>query len=171
MSEVDSIRVTGDATEVKFNQSTYGDVEVTPDVTEFANNYLEEVRNVNLDEVVIDEVPVAITIYTQVSETDPDGFDVVRTTARVRHANIRTKVPMRVFNKMLMAHDQMMKESAAEKKIDWMTEQVLAVWKVTEPNMTKDELIDGLEFEQISGLFSRFFDKQLRLLRGNRRRG
>lgn len=162
-------RVTAEAVEVEFKRTEYE--APTTEQQEIAASYLDEVRNVNLDEVVVGEVPVAINKYVEVTSTDENGDELVTTQIRTRVAHIRTKVPMRLFNKMLEAHDGVMRGADSEKKIDWMTDQVLAVWQITEPKITKDEILDGLDFEQIGGLFTRFFDKQLRLLRNNRRRG
>lgn len=166
-------RVTTDVVEVNFDKTEMEAPEgaPTPEQQQLAVNYLEEVRSVNLDEVIVGEVRVAINKYVEVVVKDENGDEVVVNEIKTRIANIRTKVPMRLFNRMLQAHDKVMKNSSAEDKLDWMTDQVLSVWQVTEPRMTKEQLVDGLEFEQISGLFSRFFDKQLRLLRNNRRSG
>jgi len=41
--------------------------------------------------------------------------------------------------------------------MDWLTRQVLNVWKLTEKDMTPERFERGLVFEQIQGLFNRFF--------------
>lgn len=104
----------------------------------------------------------------------------------LRTAVISTFVPMSVFNSMLLSRQRAMRE-ARKQKIEilkqsdgspdmremlqeeaketeqtimskWLLEQVLTVWKRTEPDMTLDRLENGLTFKQVMGLFNRFFE-------------
>jgi hypothetical protein len=78
---------------------------------------------------------------------------------------------MKVFHAM-MASQERLKRAAAmspedtdqQAMIGWMTEQVLAVCRLTEPDMTLDALVEGLSFQKVLGLFSAFFGSQLKLL-------
>lgn len=104
-----------------------------------------------------------------------------------RLAIIRTYVPIFLFHEMLRDRQRVLKEVRKKKleilrsedndgtdevkeilaeeakeveqstMIDWLTRQVLNVWKLTEKNMTPQRFERGLTFEQIQGLFSRFF--------------
>lgn len=51
-----------------------------------------------------------------------------------------------------------------EPSVVWQAKEVLAVWKLTpgEEQMSLKRLVLGLSFEQIAGLFSRFFGAMLR---------
>jgi molecular chaperone DnaK (HSP70) len=126
---------------------------------------------------VIAPLPVEVTFF--------DG-DAERT------AKIKTRVPMSVFHEMLGTRQkvrkevrrqklailrstendgteevtEMLKEEAKEVEQEimtrWLVEQVLAVWRRTEPDMTFEQLENGLEFEQVEALFSRFFGGLMR---------
>ena len=48
--------------------------------------------------------------------------------------------------------------------IAWMTEQVWAVWVLSEPDMTYEALMEGLGFQKVFGLFNVFFGDLLRNL-------
>ena len=62
--------------------------------------------------------------------------------------------------------DELFREvmSNSEPAIVWQVREVLAVWKLTpgEEHMSLKRLVLGLTFEQIEGLFSRFFGAMLR---------
>jgi hypothetical protein len=149
-----------------------------------ATTFLESVESVNLEEVTTGVVRVFIedTRLVPLSATDnpldedPDRPGYKRV-PHPRIAEIRNYVPMRVFNRMLATRAKVMKErkayqtalaqgdeddATADPIVEWMLDQVLAVWKLSEPSMTKDRLLDGLEFEKVSALFSRFFGKLLK---------
>jgi len=104
-----------------------------------------------------------------------------------RLAVIRTYVPIFLFHEMLRDRQRVLKEVRKKKleilrspdndgsdevkeilmeeakeveqsiMMDWLTRQVLNVWKLTEKDMTPERFERGLVFEQIQGLFNRFF--------------
>ena len=49
----------------------------------------------------------------------------------------------------------------SEPMLIWQAKEVLAVWQLTEPDMTLKRLLLGLDFEKLNGLFSRFFGAML----------
>lgn len=127
---------------------------------------------VNFDEVIPEPVQVSIMEFTP----QQVGFNehhepVMRNTLQKRIALINTYVPMRILHRM-MATQERMKIAQAKNPdqqdqqaiIQWISEQVLEVWKLTEPDMTYDRLTTGLVFQQIVGLFNRFFASQLKAL-------
>jgi len=136
---------------------------------------LDDQLTANLE--IVAPAPIRVTFM----EEGPNGEDVPRT------AEIRTYVPMFVFHEMLRDRQRILKEvrrkkieilrspdndgtpeikamfeeEAKELEQDMMTEwlelQVLSVWRRTEKDMTYDRLVRGLDFEQMQGLFNRFF--------------
>lgn len=127
---------------------------------EQAEQFLASVEAINLEEVTIETIRVAIR------DRDESGK------AYVRKVDLESFVPMRIFNKMLASRQRIVKErerflagnsaTDADPIIGWMVDQVLAVWQLTEPSMTRERLEDGLPFENLSALFSRFFGRVLR---------
>lgn len=120
-------------------------------------DWLQGAFAVNLDEVVIDDVVVSIVERAPVQLED--GTEILK--AKVRKATISTYVPMQIFNSMMQTYSPIAQAEPAE-RLRWVAEQVLAVWKLTEPQMTLDRLVNGLDFDKISALFAHFFADQLR---------
>jgi hypothetical protein len=109
-----------------------------------------------------------------------------------RIALIRTYVPIFAFHEMLRDRQKLLKEVRRKKleilrspdndgteeikeilmeeakeveqsiMMDWLTRQVLNVWKLTEKDMTIERFELGVEFEQVEVLFNRFFGGLMR---------
>lgn len=114
---------------------------------------------------------VEVDIVEWMEDHDPE---VVRAglVPSVRRASISTYVPMRVFHKMLLGRAKLTQfaaiqsgdlESAGD-AIEWMVDMVLEVWKLSEPHMSREGLLNGLQLEQILELFQRFFGDSMRRL-------
>lgn len=136
---------------------------------------LEDQLEANLE--IVAPAPIKVTFM----EEGPDGEDVPRT------AEIRTYVPVFIFNEMLRDRQRILKDVRRKKLAimrseendgspevlemlqeeakeleqsimgEWVQGQVLRVWQRTEKEMTLDKFQRGLNFEQIQGLFTRFF--------------
>jgi hypothetical protein len=136
---------------------------------------LEDQLEANLE--IVAPAPVKVTFM----EEDGDGNDVPRI------AEIRTYVPVFIFNEMLRDRQRILKDVRRKKLAimrseendgtpevlemlqeeakeleqsimgEWVQGQVLKVWQRTEKNMTLEKFQRGLNFEQIQGLFTRFF--------------
>jgi hypothetical protein len=133
---------------------------------------------VNLDEVSYEYVPVAFVEYIPYTVEGSDGKTVTRYKPETRIAEICNRVPMYLLNRLLADEKRMKKlqkriaageieEPEEDPTMQWVTRQVLNVWRLTENDMTYERLERGLLFEQIYGLFSRFFGPTLRRLRGS----
>jgi len=138
--------------------------QVDEETLEQARTFFNQVDAVNLEEVTTHVLCVAIRELVNQVELD-DGIERRVRRARVRRAQIDTFVPMRIFNKMLATRDRVVREREAylqkggeeDPMMIWMTNQVLNVWKLSEPDMTYEALVDGLSFDKISKLFAAFF--------------
>lgn len=136
---------------------------------------LEDQLEANLE--IVAPAPVKVTFM----EEGPDGEDIPRT------AEIRTYVPVFIFNEMLRDRQRVIKDVRRKKLAimrseendgtpevvemlqeeakeleqsvmgEWVQGQVLRVWQRTEKNMTLEKFQRGLSFEQVQGLFTRFF--------------
>lgn len=161
----------------------------TPEEVALAQQFFEQSAAQNLDEVAPEPVSVTIREYVERTEEDAEGRPVTRRRLVVRSAQIETFVPMRVFNRMMAsrrvalarratlaaqradvgawaaadaADDGDDDNPADDPVMQWMQQNVLRVWQLTEPDMTADRLENGLSFQQIQGLFARFFGEMLR---------
>lgn len=161
---------------------------VTAQEAELARTFFAQGVAQDLDEVAPEPVAVTLREYIERAETDADGHSVMRRRLVVRRALIETFVPMQVFNRMMadrrialllragatgasasalptaVAADAAAAddEPADDPMLDWMQRSVLRVWRLTEPDMTLDRLALGLSFQQMQGLFARFFGELLR---------
>ncbi|MBF6588932.1 MAG: hypothetical protein IVW57_00190 [Ktedonobacterales bacterium] len=153
-----------------------------------ADAFYDEGLAYNLDEVAPESLTVSLYEYVDVpppppppppvdGDTRDTGDDVViMPTRRLRRRRYRieTRVPMMIFNRMLAGRQRAMRARAAylahggsandggDPMLQWMQEQVLAVWQLSDPAMTLDRLAEGLDFQQVQGLFARFFGELLR---------
>lgn len=130
-----------------------------------ANRLVEESLAVNLDEVSAE--PILVAVRELIEYTDEHGQ--LRRRWQVRHAELETFVPMRIFNRMVATRQKAIKERERFEKhggevgteedpmVGWMVRQVLAVWQLTEPDMTYEALMDGLDFQKVNKLFTVFF--------------
>lgn len=130
------------------------------------------------DDVLPEPIEVSIIEYqSAVVGKKADGTDIVRRKPVTRTAVIGTYVPMAILHKMLASQDRIRQiqamahaqasggaVNAQEAMIEWMTEQVWAVWTLTEPDMTYEALMEGLSFQKVFGLFNVFFGDLLKNL-------
>lgn len=146
---------------------------------EQANQFIAEAMAVNLDEAVAEPVAVTFVEWEQrplldaegAPRKDADGRPLVRRVRMPRQALIETYVPMRIFNKMMAYRTSILKAQAAQggdasegqaAQLDMMVDMTLAVWQLTEPDMTRERYVEGLDFRKIGALFARFFGDQIR---------
>lgn len=133
---------------------------------EMARRLMES--STNFDEVLPEPVMVRIVEFVEY-EAELNGQKVYRRKPVQRVAEINTYVPLRVLHKMMASQEKIRRIQAAranpnqidgamqQEMIDWITQQVLSVWKLTEPDMTAERLQEGLDLKKIMGLFSLFF--------------
>jgi hypothetical protein len=126
------------------------------------------------DEVL--PIPIKVSFMDYVpykAGEDLNGQPIIRNKPVPRMAEISTYVPMKIFHGLIASQKKLRKIRDAAAKLDnavddetftWMGEQVLGVWVLTEPDMTLDRLISGLDMFKIMGLFSLFFDSLLKHL-------
>lgn len=131
---------------------------------------------------IVAPAPVRVTFM----EEGPDGEE------QPRLAEIRTYVPVFIFNEMLRDRQRVLKDVRRKKLAitrseendgtpeviemlqeeakeleqaimgEWVQEQVLKVWKRTEKNMTFEKFTHGLQLDQVQELFTRFFGGLMR---------
>ena len=135
---------------------------------EAANAYMD--MDTQFDDVLPEPIQVTLVEYVT-EEYEENGKLRQRRRPARRTALINTYVPMRVLHSMMASQEKLRRLQNLQKEvqdgqvssggqqamIEWMTEQVLAVWKLTEPDMTAEALADGLSFQKVFGLFKLFF--------------
>jgi len=122
---------------------------------------------VNLDEVTVEELKIAVIEHRPEAYTDEGGVERTRNRSYVRHAYISTHVPNRVFNQMIAGRAQLLKDlkrrgiaDKAEIQLEqakWAINPVWWVWKLSEEDMTLERLDAILSGMQTQKLFLRFF--------------
>lgn len=136
----------------------------------------------NFDEVLPEPIDVEIIEFEDY-ETTQGNRKMRRRRPVKRIASINTYVPMKIFHRMLASQEkvrrfqQLMQQSkngqapadAQGEMIQWLINQVLSVWQLSEPDMTADALEEGLSMTKILFLFNLFFAEQLKNL-GQRQR-
>ena len=152
----------------------FAPAEISEEAQERASSFVDSLDAVNMDEITISTVKVAIRDSRFVPALDDqgnhiieDGKQKVRRQFYTRIAEIENYVPMSIFNKMMATRAKVMRQrqeylanptdEQSDPIIRWMMEQVLAVWKLTEEDMDMDRLESGLEFNKFSRLFTLFF--------------
>lgn len=149
-----------------------GDVRLDEATLAQAQTFFDGLAAVNLDEVTTEVLRVGIRDYRE--ETMENGQK--RRIPWPRIAEIENFVPMKVFNRMMASRNRVLKERQIylsqgdrddheDPMIGWMMSQVLAVWQLSEPDMTLERLERGLDFERVSALFTRFFARLLQQTR------
>jgi hypothetical protein len=123
--------------------------------------------------------PVEVTLVEYIpyeAGKREDGTSIIRRRISQRTTEIGSYVPMKVFHRMMASQGKIKQfqklangkgEASIEDQqqmLDWMAKQVLEVWKLTEPDMTEDALVEGLDFQKILALFQSFFGDQLKQL-------
>ena len=128
------------------------------------------------DEVLPEPIRVSLIDFKNkdTGEKDEDGNPILVREPRARIAYINTYVPMKVLHRMMSSQEKLRRmqglakagasEEGNQVMLTWMTEQVLEVWRLTEPNMTAEKLSEGLSYQKIFGLFGRFFGDLLKQL-------
>jgi len=136
---------------------------------------LDDQLEANLE--IVAPTPIRVTFM---EESEDGGL-------KPRTALIRTYVAMYDFHGMLRSRQKVLKEVRRKKleilrspdndgtdevkemlteeakeieqdiMTEWLEHQVLSVWQRTEKDMVYDRFVRGLQFEQIEGLFNRFF--------------
>lgn len=141
------------------------------ELTDF--NQLAQITD--FDDVLPDDVHVSIVEFIEV-EHDVEGRKIRRRKPVKRTATISTYVPMKIFHRMMASQDKVRRFQAMKQNdgqvstenqqimLEWMTQQVTAVWQLTEPDMTEEKISEGLSFQKIMGLFGLFFGDQLKSL-------
>lgn len=128
---------------------------------------------VDFDEIVPEPVTVTWIDFQEYKDKVGD-LNVIRRKPVKRSSLINTYVPVKVLNKMMAGQDKMRKLQALRAKdptqvngdiqqemVIWMADQILNVWKLSEPEMTLDKLLEGVDLKKILGLFSLFFGNLL----------
>lgn len=129
---------------------------------------LTQLQSVNLDEVSNEAVRVKVAEWKEEEILDSDGHPLLdeegkplrrrRITSRI--AEIYDLVPLPLYNKMIKMRDQITKGQIAQSDaIEPMGDCVLEVWKLSEPWMTKERLMQSVPGDIIAALFVRFFNK------------
>jgi hypothetical protein len=135
-----------------------------------AEKTLDQFASVNLDEVVVEMIPVALREFKVIDvPNEATGASIKRRVSTVRHTKIEAYVPMKIYNRVVAAREKMAKQYPQgipeSVMAEWMVDQIVSVWQQTEPDITADTLLDGLQPEQILGLFTRFFGSMVRTSR------
>lgn len=126
------------------------------------------------DEVLPEPIKIVWGEYVDYRETLEDGREVTRRRLVRRVSEINTYVPVKILNRMMASQERIKKIQALRTKspdqvdgqsqqemIDWMSQQVLNVWQLTEPDMTIEKLQEAFDFKKIFGLFNLFFGSLL----------
>lgn len=121
------------------------------------------------DEVLPEPIKIVWGEYVDYRETLEDGREVTRRRLVRRVSEINTYVPVKILNRMMASQERIKKIQALRTKspdqvdgqsqqemIDWMSQQVLNVWQLTEPDMTIEKLQEAFDFKKIFGLFNLF---------------
>lgn len=152
------------------------------------NNYdvfMAQFEAAPLDEVLPEPVLVTWVEFVEEEAKEEDGSPILDAEGkpeiirkpRLRKSLISTYVPMKVFHKMISSQEKLQRlkvlkaqgqvsDTEREETMAWVISQVSEVWRLTEPNMTDEKLEEGLSFQKIFGLFSRFFGDLLRQWNG-----
>jgi hypothetical protein len=128
----------------------------------------------SFDEILPEPIKIAWVEFVNYTETTEDGREVRKRKPLKRVSEINTLVPVRVLHKMMASQEKIKRIQTMRLKnadqidgqmqqemIDWMSNQVLNVWQLTEPDMTLELLQEGVGFQKIFSLFNLFFANQL----------
>lgn len=128
-----------------------------------ALDMVQQIKLVNADEHIPDEVVIKFREWETIEEPDENGTMRKRNKARVRTARISSFVPTDVFIQMMSS--QQARKDANDKslgtQIRWMQEQILMVWKLSEEDMTLPRLQKGIDALKTMELYFDFFGKTL----------
>lgn len=144
--------------------ATNGHHDIDEETLKQAQDWLDDATLVNLEEIAPEPVRVRIAHYVEEERADEDGVTRKHRTLKSRVATIEKYVPMVVYNRMLRTMGKMQrdKETGNAEWLAFVSEQVLSVWKLSEPDMTAEELAEGLDLKKQQKLFDVFFGDLLR---------
>jgi hypothetical protein len=128
---------------------------------------VESMKAVNLDEVTIEIIKVDVRYYTDEVVLNKAGKPLLdkkgepRTYRKpdLRTAHIQNLVTIDDYEEAMAMSQQGMTEQEA---LRVMTNIVVRIWQRTEGWMERKDIIEGIDFDGIAGLFARFFDKMSR---------
>lgn len=140
---------------------TIGDIQISP---EQARDAMQHMKAVNLDEVMIEIIPIRLRYYKEEAVKDDegnpipgkDGNPLTYRVPKTRMAHIQSMVPVDIYHKVMALNNQKL---SADETINAMADIVLEIWQITEPWMDRKALIEGIDFEGIAALAERFFDR------------
>jgi hypothetical protein len=142
---------------------------MTTDITPFGDVTFQDVLPQPIEVVLVEYI-------TYEAGKRADGSPIIRRKLSQRTTMIESYVPMKVFHGMMASQGKIKQFQKAtsgkaevnaedqKEMLDWMSKQVLAVWKLTEPDMTEERLSEGLDFQKVLGLFQSFFGDRLKQL-------
>lgn len=135
---------------------------------EEAQQVMEAVGAVNLDEVTNEYVRVKVSEFKEVEVTDDDGRPMLdadgtplkRRKYYTRTAEIYDLVTLPLYNKMVLLRTQMQsKRMTPDEAVIPMGKLVYEVWRQSEPWMTEEHFFEIMHGETVAALFVRFFNK------------
>lgn len=150
------------------SQQNHNLMRMSEDQEELARKLLE--APTVFDDMIPEPIKVSIVAFLE-EDVTVGGIKMRRRKPVSRVAEIGTYVPMLILNKMMKSQAQIrklqaMREQSGDTEVQaetmqWMAEQVCAVWQLSEPDMTVQKLMEGLDFKKILGLFNLFFGNLL----------
>ncbi len=164
------------------NVSQNGDITLDEAGQQQAASFFESLEAVNLDEVTTTTIRVGLRDFRIVQDIDDEGNYIIENGQKKmrrefynRTALIQNYVPMLVLNQMMAARKRVLRlrqeyindpqGENVDPMLNWMLEQVLVVWQVSEPDMTLEHLGTILPFEKMSRLFTLFFGHLFQTMR------
>src|SRR2546423_304119 len=141
-------------------------VQVSPDQ---AKQAAQRVQAVNMDEVNREVIHVKVLCYRDVPLTDDDGNPFCdeagkqymgREVAGTRTARIKNIAPIDVYSQAIAIADGFQGGMPSREQMDTMTDLILQCWQISEPFMTRKDLVEGVDGERLLALFARFFNKE-----------
>jgi len=132
-----------------------------------ANAFFAEAENTLLDEVVLETMKVRFVEWVEQDYTTGEGKKAKRMRPQPRTAEIESFCPMEALHLMMKRQQEVAAAQAAgtpdpEKALTMMEECVLMCWRYSEPDMTLQRLVKGLDRKKITALFYHFFKAELR---------
>lgn len=128
----------------------------------------------SFDEVLPEPIKIVWAEYVSYQERLEDGREVTKRRLVRRESEINTYVPVKILNRMMASQERIKKLQGLRNKgadqidgqsqqemIDWMAQQVLNVWQLTEPDMSLERLQEAFDFKRLFGLFNLFFGSLL----------
>lgn len=138
-----------------------------------AKRFLTEETGIDLEENAPEPVRVSVRDYKIVDLLDDEGNPIPddetgKPLKRIAYYNrtavIETFTPTEMYMKVILLQDKLKQVNRDDKTayIRFYAQQVLEVWKLSEPHMTEERLLKILGFPKIQELFRLFFGNLLR---------